>query len=290
MEQAPDPLDPQGDADMPAFRDAIQKHPDMREVAIRFAGLEAEVESRGITSSNRITQWSRLRHGSLDHVDKQRRDLHGKLADSFFKGAERPENQSQAVFVIGPPGAGKSTYGVPLVEEAFGQNFVRVNADDVKEQLPEYEGWNAAALHEESTYVAELLVRQVAVARQHNLLMDMTGKDCPKVQREMGLLSEAGYAVYLLLVHVPPWLAARRVWERFQNNPFDRNSLDESGSKVLPGRFVPPDYAYKSVADKPDATFKSILKNKCVDGCCRIDYRSKSGNPTMKKIEYKGWP
>lgn len=285
MAKSQDPLDPRRDADMPAFLGAVAGHPDTKEVYIRFDGLEAELKARGITDVGGVTQWSQMRHGSLDHLDERRRHLHGEIADAIFKGIVRPEGPPRAVFVIGPPGAGKTTHGVPLVEAAFGRNFAPVNADDIKEKLPEYEGWNAAALHEESTYVAEHLVRQRAVARRHNVLLDMTGKNGGKVEEEMRVLRQAGYKIFLMLVHVPPWLSAKRVWDRFQANPFGR-----AGADVAPGRFVPPEYAYESVSDHPLATFKRIAGSDRCDGACRVNAKAPAG-PSGPKIVYSiEWP
>ena len=221
----------------------------------------------------------------MDRLDEARRRLHEEIAEGFLASGGSKPGPPTAVFVIGPPGAGKTRIGVPLVEKSFERSFTTVNADDIKEALPEYAGWNAAALHEESAYIAESLVRQRAVARRRNLLLDLTGRDGLKLEAEAKALKQMRYEVYLLLVHVPAWRSALGVWQRFQINPFGR-----CDANAPPSRFVPPVYAARSIADRPLRTFRSLKGSRLLDGFCRIDPDAAHGPASTVPVDSDRWP
>ena len=276
-----DPLQPTKRGHGDDFLKAVDAHSDAREVAIRLTGLLAEVEARG---ASKVTLWSQLRHGSQSHTDSSRRALHGRIADEAVAVGSGGTTTPVAAFVLGPPGAGKTSVGVPFVRDSFGAGFVVVNADDVKEALPEYDGWNAAGLHDESAYIAEHLVLQRALAQQCNVLLDMTGRDGRKVAARIAEMAGFGFRPYVLLLDLPPWLAARRAWERFQANPFRRHDPHKP-----PGRWVPPDYVLREVKDHPLKGFRRLRNLPDVAGWCRINAAaSQPASPAV--VETDGWP
>ncbi len=267
LARPPEPLIvslPKDDQDALRFLADVDDHPDTAEMSFRIRGLKAEVEERGGTS---VTQWSRLRHAWRADVAEARRQLHVTICTAMLRPEAKPGPRRRpiAAIVLGPPGAGKTTLGVPLIQERCGLNFVNINPDDIKQQLPEYEGWNAAALHEESAYVAESILRHKAVAGRFNVLYDIVGRTSEKVQMAMDDYRDFGYDVLLLLVDLPAWQAAGRVWERFQQNPFGRHP------DRPPGRWVSPRYVRAGVGESSRSTFPALKDHTAVTAYCHLD-------------------
>jgi hypothetical protein len=170
---------------------------------------------------------------------------------------------------------------VPFVRKKFRVKFNSIIPDDVKERLPEYEGWNADALHEESSDLAEREMARHAIARRHNLIYDIVGRTEAKVIEAITNFDQLGYRVVLMLTDLPSWKAAGRVWDRFQENPFQRIR-----SKP-PGRFVLPHYVHYEVGKNPRTTFENLKNHESVSAYCRLDVDVPRGSPA-KIAERKG--
>jgi hypothetical protein len=266
--------------DIDRFLRDIEQHIDVREIKMRTAGFQAEVEARG---GKYVTQWSRLRHGGHPTAQRDREKLLFGIRDKILDSAAKAGDGTKpiAVIILGPPGSGKTSVAVPIAKQRFKVNFTSINPDDVKEKLPEYEGWNASALHEESSYLAERVIAGEAVARRHNLIYDIVGRSEEKVKSEIKSFHEMGYRVFVMLTDLLSWKAAVRAWNRFQDNPFRRSSSRP------PGRFVPPEYVHNQVGDNPRKTFDMVKNHELVEGYCRLDVDvPKSTKPRI--LEQKG--
>ena len=193
-------------ADIDRFLADVEAHPDTEEILIRRTGYIAEVIERGGTD---VKQWSNLRHGGHAYTQKLRSQLHEQIREELLMpGAKMARGNKPIVsIIIGPPGAGKSSIAVPYVMKRFGIEYSSVNPDDVKIRLPEYEGWNADALHEESSDVAEKNVETHATNRRHNIIYDIVGRTQTKVERAIGDFYDLGYSVYVILTDLPSWKA-----------------------------------------------------------------------------------
>ena len=152
----------------------------------------------------------------------------------------KPGQKPSVVFAGGRGGSGKSWFWGkegPVKKD----NYIYINSDDIKEMLPEYEGWNAGLLHEEASDIVEDLD-----ARAHrfglNVIHDATLKTEKNVRKLHEKYIEAGYEVSGYYMFASPLTAATRAIKRF-----DRT-----------GRFVPPQYSLSSLTN--EATFDS-LKN-----------------------------
>ena len=58
-------------------------------------------------------------------------------------------------------------------------NFLVLDADALKEYIPEYEGWNAGEVHEESSYLNKK-IKEKAFERGLNIIIDGTMNYNPK--------------------------------------------------------------------------------------------------------------
>jgi hypothetical protein len=242
----------------------VEAHPDTEEILIRRTGYIAEVVARGGTD---VKQWSNLRHAGHAYTQKLRSQLHEQIREELLKPDAKMARGTKpiATIVIGPPAAGKTSTAVPYVMKKFGVHYSSINPDDVKIKLPEYEGWNADALHEESSDVAEKNIETHAVNRRHNIILDIVGRTREKVERSIGEFHDLGYSVYVVLADIPSWKAANRAWNRFQKNPLWRDrTLD-------PGRFVPPHFVQNVVGSTPIATFAIVKHDRRISGFCHMN-------------------
>jgi hypothetical protein len=186
------------------------------------------------------------------------------MEELLVDDARSPTGPPLVVVLLGPAGSGKTTRGVPMAKERHKVGFVSVNADTVKERLPEYRGWNASALHEESSAVAKEL-RDVATAQRMNIIYDITGTNFDSVRIGVTHFADFGYRVFVLLLDLEPWRASHRAWERFQSNPFGVDGT------CPPGRYVPPGLVYNGMGHKPRETFSRIKNHPGVTGYCHVD-------------------
>jgi hypothetical protein len=262
---------PSGEKDIGRFLAEVQLHPDYQEIEHRLEVLGASCPKGD------VRRWSVYQHSPKGKWTVSRAALHENFVAKALAGRKRASDRIKpiAVLLIGTPGSGKTTEGMKHTD-GFGVDFVVINADDVKESLPEYRGWNAAALHEESSYVAEELIYRKAVADRHHIIFDLTGTNEVKMLGMVDNLDKMGYEIHVILVAIPAWMAAGRAWNRFCKVPFDKNP------NVMSGRFVPPEYVYNIVDEKPAKTYKLLKKHPAVKGWLSISTEQKPAQRVEK--------
>jgi hypothetical protein len=273
-------IDPPADAsDLDRFLGQVAKHPDSIELRHRMSGFEAEVQSRGVED---VTKWSSLRHCWDKKFADYRLKVHKKIMAVLLQKGSRAvdPNRPVAAVLIGPPASGKTTVGLEMAQNRLGVQFSPVNPDDVKQLMPEYEGWNSTPLHDESAIVAENDLKEQAQRSRYNVVYDIVGRDTEKVVRAIKRFDGWGYDVFCVFTELPAWQAAGRAWERFQVNPFGRKK------KGKPTRYVPPDYV-ASIGDSCHITFEAIKDLKPVKGYCHLDVSGPKG--TVRTVDSKNW-
>ena len=238
-----------------AFAAATADHPYTQEINRRFAAVAAAMpDGRPLTEYSKV-----MNSDSSGNYTPERRALHEKIMDKMVNPASKvkPGAKPQAVILMGPPGSGKTTAAQKPIMKDLGVEFSILNADDVKAELPEYDGWNAAVTHEESSDVIENdLIPRLIEEADHNVMLDVTGGNAKKLERWAAALKEKGYDVHLSSVSLPSQKSATRAWGRLTKNPF--STKDPGGE---PGRFVPPGYVVgKFKSDTMRANYDT-LKN-----------------------------
>lgn len=147
----------------------------------------------------------------------ERKQLHAQIVKKFLEGKQPPPpgQQKVAIVMMGGTASGKTTTAKRMLGDKFA-NFVNVNADDVKEQLPEYQQGikasardAAASTHDESADVAEDVLNE-GVKNGHNLLVDGTGKTAHKHIKRVQDLQKLGYHVHLMATDLDPEEAVNR--------------------------------------------------------------------------------
>lgn len=157
------------------------------------------------------------------------RDVIGKLLSPEAIAAATPASGQKPTFTIlgGRGGSGKTWFtreGGPVK----GKPIVFDN-DKIKSMLPEYQGWNAALVHEEASHIFNL-ADNAARAMGLNVVHDATMKTAKNSEAFIEAYVRSGYQVEGYYMFVPPEIAAQRAIDRFRTR----------------GRFVPPGYVMAS--------------------------------------------
>jgi predicted ABC-type ATPase len=227
---------------------------------------------------------------------EERLRLHEKIFDQFWAdhadryGALPPQGVAEPVVTMmaGMPGAGKSTAVADIGDELRSQ-FVKIDPDEMKKYIPEYEGGaGAAAVQRESGDLADRLM-EIAVARRMNIMIDGTmktsGTPIPKFSDgalgKMAQFKQEGYRVEMRFVDVTVNQSITRVVNRFASD------FDKTGS----GRYVPVSFTH-SLADtnygtRPRANFE-LAKETSINGKPLVDAWRHVDGWTGKLIDEKG--
>jgi predicted ABC-type ATPase len=154
-------------------------------------------------------------------ITKMVTDDNGKRVQKHFPGlmsAERiaaatPADGEKPTFTIlgGRGGSGKSWFEDNIYDP---NKAIVLDADHIKGMMPEYEGWNAAQVHEES---GEIFDRITDAARTLglNVVHDATMKTAKGAIARVQAFKEAGYNTEAHYMHLPRQEAAKRAVSRF---------------------------------------------------------------------------
>jgi hypothetical protein len=166
----------------------------------------------------------------------QRAIFEKTFSDEKIKAATpAPGEKPIASFLGGRGGSGKSWFTRPGGPVDAGKAIV-LNSDFFKEALPEYQGWNAAQVHEEST---DMLNRALDIAKRMglNIVLDATMRSEGGIGRYVSDFNEAGYELNGYYMHTSPQEAASRAVDRFLRGGTN-------------GRYVPPELILGSTTNE----------------------------------------
>ena len=148
---------------------------------------------------------------------EEREALHEKIREDIVYKRIKPSmisEQPRIMIVLGGrPGSGKTSGFRGLV---YDDSFIVLDADEIKAMLPEYKGWNAEEVHEESGDILEKCV-QVCKMNRLNVVIETTMGKADSVLRRIREFHEDGYKVEAHYMFLPMRAAGRRAMERFLN-------------------------------------------------------------------------
>ena len=102
-------------------------------------------------------------------IKKNKNLLFEKFAsDKIFKPNEKPIS----LFMAGSPGAGKTEYSKRFIEE-FDSDIARIDADDIRGIIPQYNGANSFIVQGAASIAVDILYSYV-LKNRYNLLLDGT--------------------------------------------------------------------------------------------------------------------
>lgn len=170
-------------------------------------------------------------NGNVIGYTEARKTLHRKIIQSMTKNAVCiGQDQPIAVLMGGAPGSGKSTFLKKNAPFLTSDLIWKIDADEVRSQLPEYKGWNAPATHEEARDIVDQLLTTYDEPCKHDILYDGTMSNAKKYIPLIRKLKQQGYKVFIAYMEVPKEVSIERALSRYQNN---------NGSTTEYGRYVP---------------------------------------------------
>jgi predicted kinase len=174
------------------------------------------------------------------HPDREA--WHQSITENALHGKESPQGRAPLALIMGGGTAsGKTTVAKKV--GAANENAVHVDADAIRNLIPEYEKFKAiekktasARVHEEASYLAKLTLAK-AIAAKKDLIYDATssGKNAQATAMLVNKLASEGYDVHALFVDVDLAVAQERAESRANNKKSESF-----------GRYVPSDVLEKT--------------------------------------------
>jgi predicted ABC-type ATPase len=131
--------------------------------------------------------------------------LHQKIIGGLLAGLGPPEAHPQAVFLGGGPASGKTS----VMRDKTPPGAVKLGADDIKYQLPEYQQMKAAGdvraapyTHEESSAVLKQATEAVQNHHSSFVLDGLGNSEYSKLEAKVASARQAGYGVHAKYVTV----------------------------------------------------------------------------------------
>jgi predicted ABC-type ATPase len=167
------------------------------------------------------------------------------LAPDKLRGA-LPEIGEKPTFMIlgGRGGSGKSWFENNLYDPS---KFIILDADAIKAQLPEYKGWNANQVHEESSDIVEQMLT-TCIRNGLNVVLDCTMKTAASALAKVFRMKSAGYRTEAHYMHLPKHEAAKRAINRFKNG--GTTGPGDEPPEQFTGRYVPVDVILKNTTNE----------------------------------------
>lgn len=169
-----------------------------------------------------------------DEDDYSKKKWYPPLLDKAQAVKALPPKGQKPTFIMlaGRGGSGKTKLKGRVYDEA---HALVLDSDKIKHMLPEFAGWNAGEVHEESS---DILDAALAAAREqgYNVVLDATLKSLPNAEAKMDAFEKAGYCTEGHEMYLPAAKAATRSVGRYFS-PGEKAGADPKAR----GRFVTPD-------------------------------------------------
>ncbi len=107
----------------------------------------------------------------------ERQELHKKIINKFKKDVVCiTKGKPIAVLMGGSPASGKSTFLKKYRPYLLSESLFKVDADEIRAELPEYKGWNATQTHEEAGDIVNTLIsdKNIGVPCNFDFIFDGT--------------------------------------------------------------------------------------------------------------------
>ncbi len=122
----------------------------------------------------------------------------------------------------GRGGSGKSAFSglkdgklsFPEAKVYEPKNVMLLDADAIKHMLPEFKGYNAYQVHEESSFILDKVLSE-AIKYKSNVVLDGTLKSYDTAISKVKAFKDAGYRAEAHYMHLPRQEAAKRAVKRF---------------------------------------------------------------------------
>ena len=185
-----------------------------------------------------------------------RKKLHKDIIAKFKEGVVCIENNKPiAILMGGSPASGKSTFLREYAPYLLKEEILRIDADEVRSMLPEYEGWNASQTHLETKDIVNTLLsdKTIGLPCDTDIIYDGTMNSNKSYLPLIKVLRKLGYEIFVVYIDkVPKDVIVDRALKRYGKS----------------GRFVPLE-VIDDFFDKGKDALNEIKKK--VDGYMIVD-------------------
>ena len=191
-----------------------------KEIAKNKQDLKKIKENQIIREDSREKYFDNKTKKYLPEREKLHEELLNKVdnPNAVAESGEKPK----VIFIGGLTASGKSSVIAKLIERKEGlpdyksyPDFIYLNSDDFKSWLPEYTGYNAGFLHEESSDIFEEAVKKYR-NQNKQIIIDSTLRNKKKTEEKMEEFRKKGYEVILYGTNIPGEKAIERATTRFK--------------------------------------------------------------------------
>lgn len=145
---------------------------------------------------------------TADVYNQERQEFHSAMVEERLQACE-PQVKPKIVFLIGPPGGGKSS-----AREKLTQNFVTTDPDSLRAELFgdgfDPTDYAHTEMTQQEAFDVSAQIFERALAERRNILYEGTGSDYEGYLADMKKCEEAGYEVELKFVYTPPGECLKR--------------------------------------------------------------------------------
>jgi predicted kinase len=152
---------------------------------------------------------------------ENRKKIHEKIISDLFANVKCINQGSKpiAIFTGGSPASGKSTFLKKHAKYLLSENIFKLDADAIREKLPEYEGWNANSTHSETQdIVNEVLNFLGSEGCRYDLIYDGTMNKAKKYFPLINKVKQLGYKTFIIFMVIPYAEAKRRNLQRYKTS------------------------------------------------------------------------
>ena len=153
---------------------------------------------------------------------KSRQKLHKEIINEFKDDAVCIERDEPiAILMGGSPASGKSTFLRSYAPFLLKDEILRIDADEVRSMLPEYEGWNADVTHRETKDIVETLLsdKTIGIPCTTDIIYDGTMNNVKRYTPLVKFLKKQGYKVYVVYIdNVPKKDIEERIRGRYKRS------------------------------------------------------------------------
>jgi predicted ABC-type ATPase len=192
----------------------------------------------------------------LGDYTPSRKKLHAEIINKFKKEVVCINNDKPiAIFMGGSPASGKSSFLRKYSPFLLKEEILKIDADEIRAMLPEYEGWNACQTHLETKDIVNILLsnKNIGIPCDFDIIYDGTMNSVKSYIPLMDILRKRGYKIFIVFMdNVPKDVIIKRALERYKTS----------------GRFVPLE-VIEDFFSKGKNAFNELKKD--VDGYMLID-------------------
>lgn len=190
----------------------------------------------------------RIEQAAIEYAKKHRTEIARRLTDPAIY---LPEANPVSVFMAGSPGAGKTEASIELLqlEGGDGAKTLRIDPDELREQLPGYTGKNAWLFQKAVIPIVER-IHDLALKQAQSFVLDGTLSSYPVAEKNIGRSLKRSRTVQILYVYQEP----RQAWKFVQA----REAAE--GRRIEPEAFVRQYFDAREVVNRLKRQFGKTIQ------------------------------